>query len=103
MEKKYIAWDEIEVINCRCMEEAETIINWSRKDETASIYTSDNTFVTKIKQKVKFNPTEYKCWEAGRDDEGKVTGYFFEMPLKYLSFRGGSDPAALERLKTLRK
>ena len=99
MEKKYLTFEEIEVIKCD-MDEAETVMNWMRGDETIRIYTSDNTMVTKLKQKVKNNPAEYKIYEAGRN-KGYVTGYYIEMPLKYLSFRGGSDHEALAHHKSL--
>ena len=99
MEKKYLTFEEIETIKCD-VDEAETLISWMRGDETIRVYTCDNTILFKLKHKVRNNPTEYKIYEAHRN-KGFVTGYFIEMPLKYLSFRGGSDPEALAHLREL--
>ena len=97
MEKKYLTFEEFETIGCD-VDEAETTITWMRRDDTVKLYTCDNTVMSKLKWKVKNNPKEYRAWEAGRN-KGKVTGYFFEFPLKYLSFRGGSDPKALQSVR----
>lgn len=97
MEKKYLTFEEFETVSCD-VDEAETCINWMRRDEEVQLYTCDNTVVSKLKWKVKNNPAEYKAWEAGRN-KGKVTGYFFLFPLKYLSFRGGSDPKAVQSIR----
>ena len=97
MEKKYLTYEQFESVDCK-VDEAETTITWMRRDGVVKVYSCDNTIVSKLKSKVKNNPAEYKAWEAGRS-RGKVTGYFFEFPLKYLSFRGGSDPKAVESLK----
>jgi hypothetical protein len=97
MEKKYLTFEEFETIGCD-VDEAETTITWMRRDDVVKLYTCDNTVMSKLKWKVKNNPKEYKAWEAGRN-KGKVTGYFFEFPLKYLSFRGGSDPKALQSVR----
>ena len=97
MEKKYLTFEEFETIGCD-VDEAETTITWMRRDDIVKLYTCDNTVMSKLKWKVKNNPKEYKAYEAGRN-KGKVTGYFFEFPLKYLSFRGGSDPKAVESVR----
>ena len=97
MERKYLAFEDFETVDCK-VDEAETTITWMRRDDVVKVYTCDNTIVSKLKWKVKNNPTDYKAWEAGRS-RGNVTGYFFEFPLKYLSFRGGSDPKAVESMR----
>lgn len=85
--RKYIkSSSEFEPVINGCPEERETTINVLGSSQTMEIYTSDNVMITKLKKLLDANPDTIKCWEAGRF-EGKVTGYFFEMPKKHLSFR----------------
>lgn len=51
------------------------------------IYTSDNSILNKLKKILIANPNTVKYWEAGRYDNGKVTGYVFQLPKKHLSLR----------------
>ena len=90
MERKYIkSSKDLESITNVCADEKETTINILGNFQTAEIYTSDNSILTKLKKILDANPDTVKCWEAGRF-EGKVTGYFFEMDKKHISFRSGS-------------
>lgn len=107
--KNYITVEEIENTNS-VQEEQEFTIIGARTSDELTIYASDNTFITKMKHCMKANPEHFKCWEAGRDCDGKVTGYFFTCPKKYLTIRLGvksstsgmteeAKNAASERLK----
>lgn len=91
MERKYIKnINDIEAIHTRSIEERETTINFSYDIDKMSIYTSDNTTMTKLKKCMEENPNEWLCWEGARDSEGNITGYFLEAPKKYLTFRKNS-------------
>lgn len=89
MDNKLISVDKIEAIRCADLDEAETTICVERKGNTAQIYTSDNVMLTKLKKQMVKNP-EWKCWEAGRNTDNKVTGYFFEVPRRSVSIRAGN-------------
>lgn len=71
-------------------EEQETTISWSRADNIARIWSSDNTFITKIKRKMKSSPANWKCFEGSKNAHGDVTGYFFECPRKLVSLRAST-------------
>lgn len=80
--------DKLEVIKCSCGDEIETTICLERNSKIASIYTSDNAMVNKLKKQWLKNP-EWKCWEGSRDSDGAITGYFFETPKKAICIRTG--------------
>lgn len=86
MNNKFITPDEIELVDCPVVEQ-ETTVTFMRTDDMISVYSSDATMLTKLKKTFAGNPTEIKCWEAGRTTEGGVTGYFFEMPKKYFTIK----------------
>lgn len=86
MDIKYLKLEDLEPIYNSCPEERETTIAYLGMEDTMKIYTSDSVTMTKLKKVFASNPDTVKCWEAGRC-EGKVTGYFFEMPKKHLSLR----------------
>lgn len=86
--RKYVEdINKIESIVCEDVNERETTISFSMKDNLMSIYTSDNTIMTKLKRCILDNPKEWVCWEGPRDVDGNITGYFLEAPKKYLTFR----------------
>lgn len=89
MERKYLTVDEIEATGAKYDEQEFTIVG-TRTESTLDIYSSDNTFITKMKHCLKNNPEEFQCWEAGRDSDGVVTGYFFRCPKKCLTIRSAS-------------
>lgn len=84
------SYNELETTNTAA-DEQETTINISRDEDTASIYTSDNTMITKLKNLWKTYPNSLKCWECGRDSLNKVTGYMFVCSKKSISFRSGEQ------------
>ena len=75
---------------CASSEEQETTINIMRKEDTVSIWTCDNTMITRLSNVMRLYPETWKCFEGGRDSNGKVYGYFFECPKKAISFRSGA-------------
>ena len=90
MDKIYITAEQIEDISCARLEQ-ETTINWGRDDEYAVMCTSDPTMVTKMKRVMENHPDLYRCYyyECNRSrDTGRLGNYFFEVPKKFVSFRG---------------
>lgn len=82
--------DKVETITCS-VEDQETTINILRNEQTAYIWTSDNTMVTKLFNVLKRYPDTWKCYEGSRDSKGNIQGYFFECPKKAISFRSGDE------------
>ncbi len=92
MEKIYITVDQIES-TCTDKQSQETNIGWVRDDEVIKIETSDNTFLTKMKNIMSRDPEHYKCYyyKSNVDKKtGKVYSYVFETDKKLLNFRVSS-------------
>lgn len=64
-------------------EEQETTISWYRRDAVASVYTSDNTMLTKMK-KLMGKSGDCKLKEISWNKDGKPVGYKFEVPVKFI-------------------
>lgn len=110
--KKQIAFNEITPLVGIDVEEKETIINYSYKDVSASLYTTDNTVINKMK-KIMMKGNDYVCF-ADIESDGKINSYEFIFPKKFVSLRVGSNhkkreltdeqrKAIGERLKSARK
>lgn len=84
-EKKYLSADQITAVSCP-IEEQETTIQISRDGTKARIWSSDNTAITRFKKCLK-NSSEWVCWEGSKNKNGNITGYFFECPKKFISYR----------------
>lgn len=84
--RKYVTVDEIESIVCD-RESQETCIIIPRDGGMAFIGTSDPTMLTKIKKLMEKNSEAWKCYEGSRDREGNMTGYNFEVPKKFVTFK----------------
>ena len=94
------------------IEEQETVINFSRDEERATIYTSDSTMMTKLNKLVSAGGTEWKLDEVIRDKRGEEVARNYSCPKKLLSYRAKSVTQELteeerkkigERLKATRK
>lgn len=90
MEKKknitdYTA-DELEAVKCDVGEQEFTISTY-RGEAALTVYISDNTMLTRFKKLMAAAPGEYKLKDIQWDKDGNPTGYFFEMPTRWLSFR----------------
>ena len=81
-----ISVDEITATRCNTFEQ-ETVIQISRNRDTASIWTSDNTQLTKIKRVMCKDPNSYVCTEVTKNKLGEVIGYAFECPKNLISYR----------------
>ena len=81
-----ISVDEITATKCSEFEQ-ETIIQISRNRDKASIWTSDNTQLTKIKRIMCKDNNSYVCTEVTKNKLGDVVGYAFECPKNLISYR----------------
>lgn len=105
-----ISIDDITATKCSAFEQ-ETVIQISRNRDTASIWTSDNTQLTKIKHIMRKDPNSYVCTEVTKNKLGEVVGYEFECPKNLISYRTATKRSvsdeqrqkASERLKEYRK
>lgn len=109
--RKQVTADQIKAVRCNT-DEAETSILMERQNAVAKIWSSDNIFITKIKRCMSANPEKYVCYEGSKDDQGNITGYFFECPKSLISLRKKSKEVhlteeqktrAAERLNNARK
>ena len=75
-------------------DEQETVIVFSRNDDTASVETTDSTVLTKLKRYATTNPDEWSLTyvTAGRNesDPMKITSICFKCPKKLISLRSKS-------------
>ena len=68
--------------------EQETTINWLRSEDKVRVCTSDLTIVTKLRNVMRRDPDNYKCYYLDCNViDGAVGNYFFEFPKNLLSFR----------------
>lgn len=69
------------------LEEQETIINWTRGDECAEIYTSDTTTMTKLDRMCKEHPESWSVIDS-KTVEKKIVSKTYKCPRMFISFRG---------------
>ena len=93
------------------LDEQETTINFCRTEDTAEVWTSDRTVMTKLDRMCREHPENYRCSEVGQDAEGVMCKTYVIADKSLLSFRGNKvtrelteeqRKAAAERLKALR-
>lgn len=85
------------------LEEQEVSINFDRLDETATIYTSDITWIKKMDKMCKECPDEYKCIEESICGD-VVVGKTYSFPKKLISLRKPMKQKNIsEKVKALRK
>lgn len=89
-------------------DEQETTISWYRRDSVASVYTSDNTMLTKMKKLMAKSP-DCKLKDITWSKDGEPTGYFFEVPVRFVKVLKPKEVseeqrvALSERLKAMRE
>ena len=75
-------------------DEQETVIAFSRNDDTASVETTDSTVLTKLKRYAVTNPDEWVLTNVttgqNESDPMKITSICFECPKKLISLRSKS-------------
>ena len=88
-DKIYLTPDEID--NPKCERECqETAVHWLRNDSIVTVSSSDPSFITKMKRRMKKAPELYTCYTYANNKDpksGKYYSYFFEFDKKLLSFR----------------
>lgn len=108
--KKNYTVDDLETLMKIPSDEQETTINLSRTEDKMSIWTTDNTMVTKLRALMIKNPKDYKLVTVSTCN-GAPAAYEFEAPKKFLSLRSGETTrvytdeqraAAAERLRAIR-
>ena len=91
--------------------EQETVVNFERNTDKATVYTSDATMLTKLHKLMEKSPKEWRLIDKGRVN-GDVVSETFECPKRLISFRTSTASrvmteeqreAAAERLKKARE
>ena len=91
--------------------EQETVVNFDRNTDKATVYTSDSTMLTKLHKLMEKNPKEWRLIDNGRIN-GEIVSETFECPKRLISFRTSTTSramteeqreAAAERLKKARE
>lgn len=106
-QKKNYTVDDLGLLVGIPADEQETTIVLSRTEDKMSIWTTDNTMVTKLRALMNKNPEDYKLINISTYN-GAPAAYEFEAPKKLLSLRNtmnltDEQRAALgERLKASR-
>lgn len=67
-------------------DEQETTITISRSGDIVSIWSNDNTMLTKFKRCLQAGD-EWECYAGPNDKDGKPTGYFLYTVKKNITFR----------------
>lgn len=70
-------------------QEQETVLSFHRDDQSIDVFTSDSTIITKMDKLCGKNPTAYKHIKDSTSN-GEITGKFYRMSKKLLSFRTGN-------------
>ena len=68
-------------------EEQETVIHISRNSDTAKIWTSDSTAMTRLDKNVQKNPEEWKLEKVERFTDGSISGKWYCCPKRLISYR----------------
>lgn len=85
-QKKTYTIDDVVTLMGNSSDEQETSIVFERNSDKMSIWTSDNTMVTKLKKLLTNNPKEYKLVSISTCD-GQPVAYEFEAPKKLLTLK----------------
>ena len=85
-QKKNYTVDDLGVLAGAPADEQETTIVLSRTEDKMSIWTTDNTMVTKLRALMIKNPKDYKLVNISTRN-GSPAAYEFEAPKKLLSLR----------------
>ena len=93
-QKKTYTVDDVVTIVGVPSDEQETSIVCERNSDKMTIWTSDNTMVTKLKGLMIKNPDAYKLISISTCD-GQPVAYEIEAPKKFLSFRSTNAPRTI--------
>lgn len=87
-ERIYITADQIQSTSCH-KECQETSIHWLRTDEEVTIFTTDPTMITKLKNLMIKNPEAYQCYylKGNIDEHNKPYAYNFVCDKSLVTLR----------------
>ena len=70
------------------LEERETVVNYGRLDDTATVYTTDERVMNKLDKFVENSPD----WEFVKQEtnEGDIVSKTYRCPVEFISFRSKS-------------
>ena len=86
------------------LEEQETVIQFNRTDDYATIYTSDSTMITKLDKCCEEAPEFYKLQKEDHFRDGSVSGKTYILSdRKMLSFRKSKRVYSEEERQMLRE
>lgn len=68
-------------------EEQETVVNFSRTDNFATVYTSDTRYMNRLDKLCKANPSEWK-FRSQETCQGDIVSKTYTCPVNLISFRG---------------
>ena len=83
------------------IEEQELTITAMRDEDFFEAYTSDNTYLTKLKKMVAANPKDWQITNI-YESYGEITGVKFKAPKRALSFRVGNLVEVSEEVRAAR-
>ena len=89
------------VIKGTSLEEQELVVTAMRSEDFFEAYTSDNTYLTKLKKMVAANPKDWEI-EDVYESYGEITGVRFKAPKRALSFRVGNVVELSEETRAAR-
>ena len=72
-------------------DESEVCVTALKSEDVASIYTSDNVYLTKFKKLIEANPDVWKITKIVERPDGTISGVMLQAPKKCLSFRSGKE------------
>lgn len=81
------------------IEEQETVINFSRDEERATVYTSDSTMITKLNKLVSTEGTEWQLDEIIKDKRGEEVARTYSCPKNFISYRSKNRTMELNEEK----
>ena len=87
-QKKTYTVDDLVTLMGTPTEEQETSITFERNSDKMTIWTSDNTMVTKLKKLITKNPQAYKLVSISTY-EGQPVAYEIEAPKNFLTLKTG--------------
>lgn len=84
-------------ISGNASDESEVCVTALKSEDVASIYTSDNVYLTKFKKLIEANPDVWSITKVIERPDGTISGVMLQAPKKCLSFRSGKE---VERVYT---
>ena len=94
--------DEISITNTQ-LDEMETTIVITKTEDELKLYTSDNIYLTKIKNAIKNGSLDWKIVDIIKRNDGSISGVKAIAPKTLITLRAKNRELSDERLETLRQ